>query len=430
MRKKYRPFINSIVTCGLAGTLALAGIWNPLSAEATSIQDIQNKIDEDQRRLNEITGQITGLEDEQDLIQEQIDDLNAEIVNTMTSISMKEDEIAAKEKEIAHMEDELHWKEHQITETEAEYEEAVIREENHRQNMAACARLIYERGDSSYLEALLEGKGLADFLNQMDRIEKVCEYEQTVLTEYIQTKEQVQELWASLEEEKAGLEDTRQRLVADRQQLQADKDELDVQKDSLNTMIARKKQESAGFEAEIQRARQEAAVAKKLLQQDQKKLKQLQEAQKAASASGAANASSAANATYATTNYTTVIDAASGSDLGKKVAKFACQYIGGPYVAGGTSLTGGADCSGFTYRVYSEFGYSLARTSTQQRSAGKGVNYSEAQPGDLICYDGHVGLYIGGGLIVHASNSRPYPSGGIKVSRAGYRTILAVRRII
>ena len=99
-------------------------------------------------------------------------------------------------------------------------------------------------------------------------------------------------------------------------------------------------------------------------------------------------------------------------------------------MAGGTSLTGGADCSGFTYRVYSEFGYSLARTSTQQRSAGAGVNYSNAQPGDLICYDGHVGIYIGGDLIVHASNSRPYPSGGIKVSRAGYRTILAVRRII
>ena len=97
------------------------------------------------------------------------------------------------------------------------------------------------------------------------------------------------------------------------------------------------------------------------------------------------NSSNAANATYTPTNYTAVIDAASGSDLGKKIAKFACQYIGGPYVAGGTSLTGGADCSGFTYRVYSEFGYSLARTSTQQRSAGTGVNYSNAQPGDLIC---------------------------------------------
>ena len=190
------------------------------------MKDIQDKIEEDQRHLNEITGEIMGLEDEQDLIQEQIDDLNAEIVNTMASIGMKEDEITAKEQEITHMEDEIHWKEHQITETEAEYEEAVLREENHRKNMAACARLIYERGESSYLDALLEGKGLADFLNQMDRIEKVCEYEQTVLTEYIETKDQVQALWNLLEEEKTALEDTKQRLVAERQQLQADRAEL------------------------------------------------------------------------------------------------------------------------------------------------------------------------------------------------------------
>ena len=93
---------------------------------------------------------------------------------------------------------------------------------------------------------------------------------------------------------------------------------------------------------------------------------------------------------------------------------------------GGTSLTKGADCSGFTYRIYQDFGYSIPRTSSQQRSAGTGVAYSEAQPGDLICYDGHVGMYIGGGLIVHASSAKT----GIKVSKAQYRTILAVRRII
>ena len=99
-------------------------------------------------------------------------------------------------------------------------------------------------------------------------------------------------------------------------------------------------------------------------------------------------------------------------------------------MSGGTSLTSGADCSGFTYRIYSDFGYSIPRTSLQQRNAGTAVSYSEAQPGDLICYDGHVALYIGGGLIVHASNSNPYPSGGIKISQAQYRTILAVRRIV
>ena len=104
--------------------------------------------------------------------------------------------------------------------------------------------------------------------------------------------------------------------------------------------------------------------------------------------------------------------------------------MGNPYVSGGTSLTGGADCSGFIYRVFSDFGYSVSRTSYQQRSNGTSVSYSNAQPGDIICYEGHVGLYIGDGLIVHASNSRPYPSGGIKVSQEQYRTILDVRRIV
>lgn len=93
-------------------------------------------------------------------------------------------------------------------------------------------------------------------------------------------------------------------------------------------------------------------------------------------------------------------------------------------------MTDGADCSGFTYRVYGNFGYTLPRTSYQQRTAGVEVSYSEAQPGDLICYEGHVAMYIGSGMIVHASNSNPYPRGGIKVSRAEYKPILTVRRII
>ena len=100
--------------------------------------------------------------------------------------------------------------------------------------------------------------------------------------------------------------------------------------------------------------------------------------------------------------------------------------MGNPYVAGGTSLTNGADCSGFTYRVYQDWGYNISRTSYSQRSDGRAVNYSEAQPGDLICYEGHVALYIGGGKIVHASTQKT----GIKVSNANYRPIVAVRRIL
>lgn len=201
-------------------------------------------------------------------------------------------------------------------------------------------------------------------------------------------------------------------------QLEADRTALESQKAELDGMLAQKRRESSNYEAEIEKARQEAAVAKALIQQEQKKLAQLK-AQQAAQNGGNTGGSSSG---------TTTIPSGSAGDgsLGSQIAQYACQFVGNPYVAGGTSLTNGADCSGFTYRVYMDFGYSLPRTSSEQRSAGRGVDYSEAQPGDLICYSGHVGLYIGNGQIVHASTERT----GIKISNATYREILAVRRIV
>lgn len=405
----------------MAAVFVGSGSGAPLAVHATTIEEIKGQIGIHTSQLEQITNQLVDLETEQDILQEQMDDLNAEILNTMASIGVKEDEIAAKEEEILSKEEAIVQKEIQIKETEAEYEAAVAREEAQRESMAMCVRIMYERGTDSYLTALLSGKGLAGILNQMDHMEKVYEYENSLLLEYIDTKNQVNALWDRLEEEKEDLEADKLLLEADREQLKADREEMQAQKAELDVMMAKLERESADYAAAIAKARAEAAKAKKLLQEDQQRLKQLQAAQ---------NASNAANATYAATSYTTTIDNATGSELGKQVAKFACQYIGNPYVYGGTSLTSGADCSGFTYRVYSEFGYQLPRTSTQQRSVGVGVSYSEAQPGDIICYEGHVAIYIGGGLIVHASNSKPYPSGGIKVSQAQYRTILSVRRIV
>ncbi len=118
--------------------------------------------------------------------------------------------------------------------------------------------------------------------------------------------------------------------------------------------------------------------------------------------------------------------AGSGSELGKSVANYACQFVGNPYVYGGTSLTNGADCSGFVMSVYKNFGVSLPHSSAADRSVGAAVNGLEnAQPGDIVCYSGHVGIYVGNGQIVHASTSKT----GIIVSNANYRSVLSVRRI-
>ena len=116
--------------------------------------------------------------------------------------------------------------------------------------------------------------------------------------------------------------------------------------------------------------------------------------------------------------------APSGSN-GSAVANYAVQFVGNPYVYGGTSLTNGADCSGFVMSVYRQFGVSLPHSSSALRSSGYGVSQGKMQPGDIVCYSGHVGIYIGNGQIVHASNARD----GIKISTAYYRSILAVRRI-
>lgn len=114
------------------------------------------------------------------------------------------------------------------------------------------------------------------------------------------------------------------------------------------------------------------------------------------------------------------------NEMGIAVAEYAVQFIGNPYVWGGTSLTKGVDCSGFVMKVYEEFGVSLPHSSAADRKQGYAVDGLEnALPGDLICYSGHVALYIGDGMIVHASNEKD----GIKVSKADYRKILAIRRI-
>lgn len=136
-----------------------------------------------------------------------------------------------------------------------------------------------------------------------------------------------------------------------------------------------------------------------------------------ASSSSSGSSSSQSTVTYAVSG---------GSEAGQAVANYALQFVGNPYVYGGTSLTNGADCSGFVMSVYKNFGVSLPHSSAADRNVGAAVDGLEnAQPGDLICYSGHVALYIGNGQIVHASTSKT----GIIVSSASYRSILSIRRI-
>lgn len=395
--KRYMIFV--AVAALLAATLSGA----TMETWATTIKEVEDAIADTQNQIDEINDNISDLEDEQELLEEQMEDLNAEIINILTSIEILREDIAQKESDIA--------------QTQQEYEAALQKEQEQADAMTLQIQFMYEMGDDSLMSIFFNNASFSDMLNRITYAERVNDYNQEMLDQYEATRKEVRDLWDRLETDKASLE--------------ADQADMEEQKEYCDQLMAQLQEQSDNFAAQIARAKQDAAVAKALLQQEKKQLKKLKDEERrkeeerrrqAALAAAAQNPPSVTGST----SYSSVVDNASGSDKGKQIAKYALQFLGNPYVAGGTSLTTGADCSGFTYRVYQDWGYGISRTSFSQRSDGRAVDYSEAQPGDLICYEGHVALYIGGGKIVHASTQKT----GIRVSNANYRPIVAVRRIV
>lgn len=364
---------------------------------ADAIQDKEEEISRIEDIIAGLEGNIDTMTGEQDVLYEQIDDLNAEIINVMAEIEYLKGEIAVKGKEIASKQVEL-----------VKANEVLKEQEN---AMTQRIKLSYEAKENKVSLAKLMGDfSFSTFLNRTTYAESVYDYDSKMLRLYEDAKEQVEQIKLDLETEKASLEASELALEEQKVYCNELKAELQAKADNYDALIAKAEQEAKVAEAQLKKERQELAK----LQEEERRRKAQQ---------------AAMNATY-TTDYNELIDAAAGSDIGKQMAKYGCQYIGNKYVYGGMSLTNGIDCSGFTYRIYENFGYTLPRTSYAQRSVGKEVTLENAQPGDLVCYSGHVGLYIGGGYIVHASNSKPYPKGGIKVNKANYRDIITIRRVV
>lgn len=407
---------------------------------ATTISGLQEDIKRNQSQLNNVNQQIAGYQDAQEGVEEEISDLDAEMVALLTDINLIQEAIAEKEEDIAN--------------TQVAYDEAVAEKDEQYESMKVRIKFMYEKGDQSYLQLFLGAQSMSDMMNKAHYIEQLYEYDRTLLEQYEATVQQVAQLQDRLEEEKSELVTSKTELEEQQEYVNEVLEQKRQEYENYNAVLAKAKREAAAYTAKI---KQETAQIRKLEEEERKRReeeerkrkeeeerrrKQEEERRKAEQEANGEqqddpgttddeDASETEDKTEKSDDSKKPDDtsgkpASSGSSKGQEIAKFACKYVGYPYVAGGTSLTNGADCSGFVLAVYKNFGYSLPRSSYAQSGAGRGVSYSEAQPGDIIYYGGHVGIYIGNGQIVHASTERT----GIKITSATYRSIITVRRIV
>ncbi len=461
MRKKkiwvsYLAILLSLLMVVWTAQPVLASSVSDLEKEKQELEqqkkDADAKRQQEQQNYNKAAGKASSIEANANEVAEEIDEIDAALVETIASVEMIEEEIGEKEE--------------QIEETTRECEEAMAVEQEQYEAMKLRIKFMYEKGDSTYLEILLSGKSFSDIINKVEYVERLYEYDRNMLEKYQEARKAVEDLKAKLEEERAELEAQQHELEEEKESLEIILEEKQAQYDNYEVLLAQARQEAAVYKANIKkqneairkleseaankqsqideakRLEEEARKAQELALQRQAEMEAAQRnaSENSSETSGVSNSGnggsseksssqkedSSASSSSSSSGYASASSYSGSGGKGQQIANYACQFIGNPYVPGGTSLTEGADCSGFVWRVYQDFGYSVPRTSYSLRNTGTGVSYSEAQPGDVICYAGHVGIYIGNGQIVHASTQRS----GIKITAATYKEILSVRRIV
>ena len=426
-----------------------------------------------QSQLAAQESKINNLEDQKQTLSAEIDQLDSDLVNIMDEIEILDGELSDKEA--------------QIEQTKADL--AVAEENKQKQYEAMKKRIqyLYEKGgDDAWAQMLFQASDFTSLLNHAEYVQQMYDSDRNSLEEFKETVQQVKDLGDQLDSEKAELEEMNQEYQNRQASMQTQLQEKKATSSDYDAQIAQAQNQAAQYtelirqqNAEIQKieeeekkAAEEAArkaaeeAAKKAAAEEAAKKAQEEANKKAADEAAKKAAAEASKKSSSTSGSNTVASSgsstsskennntsgssssaatskdngssssgssgSSGSSVsynptGQSVVNYACQFVGNPYVWGGTSLTNGADCSGFIMSVYAKFGVSLPHSSGAMAGCGRAVSYSEAMPGDIICYAGHVAIYMGGGQIVHASNAKD----GIKISgNAAYRPIVAVRRVL
>ena len=365
------------------------------SSQVVYATSAQNKKSEAEKNLNDVNKKIDNLENKKEEIEGELDTKNEELVNLMVDVGILEKEIDQNEK--------------QLKQVKKDLKTAQKNEKKQYQAMKKRIKFMYERGDSAVISSLLESKSMADMLNRVEYFNEVYDYDRNLLDNYEKTRKQVEDLKAQVEDEKKELETAQ--------------DDLKQQQKQLETAMANLRSQQANADTQI-------ANAKTITEQN--KIIQQQQAAAAASGRSSGGSSGGSGGTSKPNSNASV----PGGNLnppkttnvsGSDVVNYAMQFVGKPYVWGGKDPNTGADCSGFTSYVYAHFGISIPSFSGAQRSCGQEVSYANAQAGDLICYAGHVAIYMGGGKIVHAKGTA---YGIVGNDNATYKTIITVRRLL
>lgn len=458
----------------LTVTLAIMMCVTPA---ASVYADRESDLREDQawnaQQMNNMYARMDELYSQKQQLEAEINSLDTDLVNVMVSIQTLNNDIETKKADIKKIKSDL--------------KKAKKQKEKQYEAMKKRIQYLYENGGTgaAWFQMMMNADDLSDMLNKAEYTQQMYEYDRENLEKYSNTVREVKKLKEQYQQEKADLEGMKQEQEAEQANLQAAIDSKRASSADCDNEIAYAQQMANDYAAIIaqQQAEIEQIVAEKIAAEEAARAEAERIAAEQAAAEAAENEQSyaeddgsednygegynedddssdyngdyssetsetgeAGDSGYAgedsgnseesddsgyagseTTTDTAASTTTSSGSGGSSVVDYAKQFVGNPYVWGGTSLTSGADCSGFVQSVYSNFGVSLPRTSYEQQNAGREVSYSEAQPGDLICYGGHVAIYMGNGKIVHASNSRD----GIKVSdNAAYRTILSVRRLV